>query len=233
MRFLRFLRLGLTWVLGSFAAAWTAGALYFDLPAPAPLRTFAAITWALAAMALGLFGGWRGRLTFLLAVLLVAGWWSNLHPRLDRDWQPRVAMLAYAIRDGDRFTVHNVRNFEYRTAADFTPRYETRNYDLANLRALDLFVNYWGSPLMAHPILSFDFGPQGHLCFSIETRPERGKAYSTVGGCTGSMSSFTSRRTSAMSCVCGRTLKAKTFTFTGWLSRRGKCGRALWSTSNA
>jgi hypothetical protein len=79
-------------------------------------------------------------------------------------------------------TVHNVRNFEYWTATQFTPRYETRNYDLANLRALDLFVNYWGSPLMAHPILSFDFGPQGHLCFSIETRPERGKAYSTVGG---------------------------------------------------
>jgi Domain of unknown function (DUF4105) len=44
------------------------------------------------------------------------------------------------------------------------------------------FVNYWASQLMAHPILSFDFGPQGHLCFSIETRPPRGKAYSTIGG---------------------------------------------------
>jgi Domain of unknown function (DUF4105) len=44
------------------------------------------------------------------------------------------------------------------------------------------FVNYWASQLIAHPILSFDFGPQGHLCFSIETRPPRGKAYSTIGG---------------------------------------------------
>jgi hypothetical protein len=182
MHFLRFLLLGSACVLGSLAVAWTAGALYFDLPAPAPLRTVAAIAWALAAAVLGLFGGWRGRLTLLLGLLLVAGWWSTLRPRLDRDWQPQVAVLAYATRDGDRLTVHNVRNFEYRTAADFTPRYETRNYDLANLRALDLFVNYWGSPFMAHPILSFDFGPQGHLCFSIETRPKRGMAYSTIGG---------------------------------------------------
>jgi hypothetical protein len=44
------------------------------------------------------------------------------------------------------------------------------------------FVNYLASQLKAHPILSFDFGPQGHLCFSIETRPPRGKAYCTIGG---------------------------------------------------
>jgi hypothetical protein len=99
MHFLRFLMLGLTCVLGSLAVAWAAGALYFDLPAPAPLRTVAAIVWALAATVLGLFGGYRGRLTLLVGVLLVAGWWSTLRPRLDRDWQPQVALLAYATRD--------------------------------------------------------------------------------------------------------------------------------------
>jgi len=99
MHFLRFLLLGSACVLGSLAVAWTAGALYFDLPAPAPLRTVAAIAWALAAAVLGLFGGWCGRLTLPLGVLLVAGWWSTLRPRLDRDWQPQVALLAYATRD--------------------------------------------------------------------------------------------------------------------------------------
>jgi uncharacterized protein DUF4105 len=182
MRFLRFLLVGLVCIVGSLAIAWTTGALYFDLPAPATLRTAAAIAWALGAAVLGLFGGWRGRLTLLLGYLGIAAWWSTLRPRLDRDWQPQVAVLAYSTREGDGLTVHNIRNFEYRTAADFRPSYETRTYDLANLRALDLFVNYWGSQLMAHPILSFDFGPQGHLCFSIETRPARGKDYSTIGG---------------------------------------------------
>jgi hypothetical protein len=182
MHFLRFLLVGLAFLVASLAILWTAGALYFDLPAPGALRTLAAIAWALGAAALGIFGGGRGQIALLLGLLVIAAWWSTLRPRLDRDWQPQVAMLAYATRDGDRLTVHNIRDFDYRTATDFTPRYETRIYDLANLRALHLFVNYWGSQLMAHPILSFDFGPQGHLCFSIETRPPRGKAYSTIGG---------------------------------------------------
>ena len=63
-----------------------------------------------------------------------------------------------------------------------TTRYETRSYNLSRLQGADLFIIYWGSPLIAHSIASFDFGEQGRICFSIETRPERGKAYSAVGG---------------------------------------------------
>ncbi len=79
-------------------------------------------------------------------------------------------------------TIHNVRNFDYRTETDFTPRHETHSYDLQNLRGVDLFVTYWGSASIAHPILSFDFGEDGHVCFSIETRPQRGQSYSALGG---------------------------------------------------
>jgi hypothetical protein len=110
------------------------------------------------------------------------GWWLTISPRQDRDWKPEVTVLADAIIDGERVTIHNVRNFDYRTETDFTPRYDTRRYDLRQLRGLDLFVNYWGSPLIAHPILSFDFSKQGRICFSIETRPERGEAYSAISG---------------------------------------------------
>ena len=35
---------------------------------------------------------------------------------------------------------------------------------------------------MAHPIFSFDFGPEGRVAFSIETRREKGEASSTLGG---------------------------------------------------
>jgi hypothetical protein len=181
MSFLRFLLLALVLIIGGIVIAWTAGALYFDLPTSAPLRTVAAGTWSLAAV-FGLFRGWRGRLVVLLVFLLIAGWWSTLRPEQNRDWQPQVAVLAYATREGDQITVHDIRNFEYRTATDFTPRYETRTYSLANLRELDLFINYWGSKLIAHPILSFDFGSQGRLCFSIETRFARGQEYSPIAG---------------------------------------------------
>src|SRR5271170_6346952 len=158
--FLRFLLLALVWIIGCLVIAWTTAALYFDLPTSAPLRPAAAITWVLAAV-FGLCRGWRGRLVVLFGFLLIAGWWSTLRPTQNRDWQPQVAVLAYATSEGDQITVHNIRNFEYRTATDFTPRYETRTYNLSNLRELDLFINYWGSKLIAHPILSFDFGPQG------------------------------------------------------------------------
>jgi hypothetical protein len=121
---LRFLLFGSAWLVGGLAVAWTAGALYYDLPAPS-FRTAAAVCWLLAAAALGFFAGWRGRLVLAIAFALIAGWWSTLRPRLDGDWQPEVAVLAYATRDGDRLTIHNIRNFEYRTATDFTPRYET------------------------------------------------------------------------------------------------------------
>jgi hypothetical protein len=142
----------LVFLVGGLAAVWTAGALYFDLPVPALLRNIAAIGWTLAAALFGIFFGWRRRVGVLLAFLLILGWWVTLTPRQDRDWQPSVAKLAYATREGDRITVHDIRNFEYRSAADFTSRYQTREYDLAKLHELDPFINYWGSKLIAHPI---------------------------------------------------------------------------------
>jgi hypothetical protein len=51
-------------------------------------------------------------------------------------------VLAHADVDGDHVTIRKVSNFDYRTETDFTPRYDTRTYDLSQLRRLDLFVNY-------------------------------------------------------------------------------------------
>lgn len=41
---------------------------------------------------------------------------------------------------------------------------------------------YWGSPHMAHTMVSFGFEDGDHLCFSIETRKEKGEGYSAVKG---------------------------------------------------
>src|SRR3984957_11031488 len=117
MGLLRFLLLGLVFLVGGLAVLWTAGALYFDLPATAPVRTVTAIVWALAAAVFGMFFGWRGRLGVLFAFLLILGWWVTLTPRQDRDWQPSVAKLAYATHEGNNITIDNIRNFEYRSAS--------------------------------------------------------------------------------------------------------------------
>jgi hypothetical protein len=162
---------------------WTAGALYFDLPI-AWLRAPLALTYVVAMLAALLFVKSRWRKIGIVAVgfAVVLACWLTLQPRQDREWKPEVSVLAYATIDDERVTIENVRNFDYRSEDDFTPRRETRSYNLSNLRSVDLFLTYWGSAFMAHPILSFDFGEDGHICFSIETRPQRGQSYSAIGG---------------------------------------------------
>ena len=159
------------------------GALYFDLPVKS-LRAPLAIIYGGAMLGTLILVRKRGRGMAIIAIgfAVVLAWWLTLKPRQDRDWKPEVAALGSAIIEGDRITIHNVRNFDYRTETDFTPRHETRSYDLQKLRGVDLFVTYWGSPAMAHPILSFDFAEDGRLCFSIETRSQRGQSYSAIGG---------------------------------------------------
>lgn len=171
-RFLAILIVGL-------AVAWAAGALYFDLPAPPVIRDLAAAFWVLGVIIAWFCiprGHWS-RFAPGLVFLLIVGWWLSVPPRQDRDWKPDVAVLPDAVTHGEHVTIHNIRNFDYRSESDFTPRYDTREYDLSHLQGADLFVTYWGSPLIAHPIASFNFGEQGRICFSIETRPKRGQAY--------------------------------------------------------
>lgn len=171
------------WLFLGLAALWAIGALCFDFPYE-PWRKWAA--WAFAVLFLGIAffvrPHWRAKLGIAVGIGAVIVWWLCIPPRQFRDWKTEVALLPYAKVDGDIVTIHNVRNFDYRTETDFTPRYEVRRLDLNNLRGVDMFINYWGSPYMAHPIISFDFGKDGRVCFSIETRPEKGEAYSALGG---------------------------------------------------
>jgi hypothetical protein len=162
---------------------WAFGALWFDFPHEWLRKVVASLFVAAAVLtACVVRPRWRAKLGIAIAIIFVLLWWFTLQPRQFRDWKPEVATTAHAVVEGDIVTIHNVRNFDYRSETDFTPRYETRRYDLRNLRGLDIFINYWGSPYMAHPIVSYDFGSDGHVCFSIETRPETGESYSALGG---------------------------------------------------
>jgi hypothetical protein len=173
----------IVWLALLIGTLWAVGALWFDFPI-ASVRHALAVSFGVGAVALLVFlhPRWRAKIAVAAAIVLVMTWWFTLKPRQDRDWKPEVAMLAHATIDGERVTIHNVRNFDYHTETDFTPRYETRSYDLQKLRGVDLFVTYWGSDFMAHPIFSFDFADGGRVCFSIETRSQRGQSYSAIGG---------------------------------------------------
>lgn len=123
---------------------------------------------------------WKALLVFggLFGLLLL---WLNLIPASnDRDWQPSVARLATADIEGDRVTVHNVRNFRYRSVSDFDQKWEIRTYDLSRLNQVDLIMSYWGSSRIAHTMLSFGFEDGSFLALSIGPRPEVGEGYEPI-----------------------------------------------------
>jgi hypothetical protein len=124
----------------------------------------------------------RVRLGFLAAFAAVLVYWFLMPPSNNRDWQPDLATLAWAQITGDKVTIHNIRNCDYRTETDFTCHYYDRTFDLAKLKKVDGFLVYWGSPSIAHTMMSFEFEGQGNVCFSIETRKEKGEDYSTIKG---------------------------------------------------
>ena len=166
------------------ATAWGALALWYAGPGPEWARGTLAGAFGLGTLAGLLFfrpfrwvlAGWA----MAFALLLV--WWIQIPASNNRDWAPEVARLPSVEIHGDRLTFHNVRNFEYRTETDFSPRYEDRMVDLSRLRGLDLFVVYWGSPWIAHTIMSWQFEDSPPLAISIETRKRRGQQYSAVEG---------------------------------------------------
>ncbi len=169
------------------AGLWGTLALLYAGPGGDGARTAQAVVFALLAMA-ALLGLWRRRwrrwtLTpWVLAFALLLLWWFSLEPSNERDWQTDVAVLPSATIDGDSVTVHNIRNFAYRTETDYTPAYYDRRFDLRQLSGVDLVAVYWMGPAIAHVFLSFAFADGQHLAFSIETRKEKNEDYSTLKG---------------------------------------------------
>lgn len=153
------------------AARWVLGSVY----AASSLATLAALASdRLRRRAMGGFS--------VLFVTLLVSWWIGVQPSNDRDWQPEVARFAYADIDKPYVTVHNVRNFDYRSEQEFTPHWEDRTYRLDQLVGADLIASYWMGPQIAHIFLSFGFQDGDHLAVSIETRKEKGEEYSTLKG---------------------------------------------------
>lgn len=125
---------------------------------------------------------WRALGTFAFLFACLIAWWSQIEPSNSRDWKKEVAVLPYVTFYGDRFIVHGIRNFHYRTETDFTPAYYDATLDLRELQSVDLIASYWAGPTIAHIFLSFGFGPGQHLAISIERRDERDEGYSAIKG---------------------------------------------------
>jgi hypothetical protein len=172
------------WVMVAVAGAsalWIGGAIHFDVCGARRYGRWFALAWFAAAAALFItIDTATAFLAYLAVSIPFAIWWLFQKPSHDREWEPGVAVLPRAVVNGDEIVIENLRNFDYPAPGEFTPRYETRTVRLANLTAIDIVFFNWGMKWMSHPVLIFDFGPDGRVCISVEVRYRRGQDFAIV-----------------------------------------------------
>ncbi|UOO92315.1 MULTISPECIES: DUF4105 domain-containing protein [Vitreoscilla] len=117
-----------------------------------------------------------------LIVLMGVVWFLNIPAQQERLWQADVAKIMHYEKNGSIITLHNVRNFNWRSQTDFDARWETRQYDLNHITGINVIASYWMGPQIAHTLVSFDFKDQTPLVFSIEIRKEKTEEFSAIGG---------------------------------------------------
>ena len=163
---------------------WGSVALYLCLPVHEWLKILAAGAFAITLPTVFFLSRSFGKATLLCSTVfvLLLCWWQTLQPTNDKDWALDVARISHGTISGDTLTMYNVRNFDYVGDGTPIPNWETRKYNLSNLQGVDIFLSYWASEHIAHTILSWDFGDDGHLAISIETRKDSTQEYSAIKG---------------------------------------------------
>lgn len=172
-------------VLLALAMVWGAAALWFRLPWARARRQVAVGGWcvlALGLMLLGMRGIWLANVVQLLLMAGLFVWWFRLKPAHDRPWSNDVMHLATGEVEGNRLTLHHVRDFDWRTRDEAEVHWAVRSYDLDRLDSVDMFVSSWGRPGVAHVMISFGFEAEQFVLFSVEVRRLKGTRFSEIGG---------------------------------------------------
>jgi hypothetical protein len=182
-RALRAIGLTFIWAIPALFVLWAVTALYVDIRIAAlrlPVAGAFAIgvVWTLLAVKPRIWAA----LLCSAGCCIVLLWWLSLRPSNNRDWRADVSRTARAEIDGDRVTIYNFRNCDYTTETEYKNCWGNRTVYLSQIRGVDLFLTNWGSPYVGHPILSFQFGDNDHVAFSIEARYQEGQSYSAVLG---------------------------------------------------
>lgn len=167
-------------------AAWGALALWFKWSASRAWTRVAAASWT-AFCLLALVALWCSRALVAVPVFaagcgVLALWWLRLKPSNDRIWNDDVARLLSGAVDGDRVTLGNLRDFEWRSRTDYEERWRTRTCELRRLRSLDMILSYWAGPAIAHTLVSFGFDDGEQVVFSVEIRRRKAALFSEIGG---------------------------------------------------
>lgn len=186
--------MGLAWLLVTLCVVlcgiWGSMALLAQAPSQHNIASALALVWGFAWLILLGYGALQRRILPILAggvvaMLAMLAWWVTIAPQTDREWAADVAQLLTIEGDKTQPSVvhlHNVRNFTWRSETDFTPRWESRSYDLDQLESVDVALSYWMGPAIAHTLVSFGFQDGQHVVFSIEIRKEKHEQFDALAG---------------------------------------------------
>lgn len=182
MRITRVIGIAITWFVLGLLTLWAVAALYVDFRIAA-LRIPLTVIYVLVIIAALVKLERKTAAALCVAgFCIVLAWWLSLEPSNDGNWQPDSDRTAWAEMDGDRITIHNLRNCDYRSETDYSNCWSDRTLNLSQIHAADFFLTNWGIPFASHPIVSFQFGDNQHVAFSIEARYKAGQQYSTILG---------------------------------------------------
>jgi hypothetical protein len=123
-------------------------------------------------------------LAFLIIIIAYAIFIKTIGtPSNDRDWTEDQMILPTAQFINDYVTIRNIRNFDYRTAEDYTPRYYDKTYDLKKIKKAYFIIEpFDGNKGAAHTFLSFEFEGNQFISISVEIRKEKGETFNAFHG---------------------------------------------------
>ncbi|QSQ27227.1 DUF4105 domain-containing protein [Pyxidicoccus parkwayensis] len=184
MRLLSRILTGLVLLLGT---GWAALALALTGAGPEGahlVRALPALVLVAVAVALWRRSSWRVAVAVVVAgCAAIYGWVRTVQPSDQRDWAPDLARAARAEVDGTRVTIHDVRDFRYRSTTDWDASWYTATYDTRELTGawfiVEPFSGFYGA---AHTMVSFGFADGRYVVFSVEVRREKGETFSALGG---------------------------------------------------
>lgn len=173
-------------VIVGFPAIWGCFALWYQSSPTPAVKVLCVALWIIfsLAMLVAVFNGQvlLGIIGFSAVFAVMVAWWTSLQPSNDHAWADDVAQMTTGVIEGNWVTLHNVRNFDWRTVDDYTQRWETRTYDLERLTSVDMIMSYWTGPAIAHMLISFGFDDGAQVVFSVEIRRQKTQQFSEVGG---------------------------------------------------
>ena len=108
----------------------------------------------------------------------------RLRPSNERFWVNDNARMATAEFDGEKVTIRNVRDFEWRSTKDFDERWIDVTMSLDKMAKIWFVLEYFepSKKQMAHTIMVFEDDDGQRIACSIEVRREQGERYHPIKG---------------------------------------------------